>query len=124
MRADGRQRLNVLGIDVGGTKVAAARIGGSEVLDYAERPTELSSGEALLDGIEAAVARCIAADGRPDGVGVGVPSQVDFATGTSCPASTSRSTGVPLREELGRRLGVPVFVDNDANVAALGEAKS
>jgi glucokinase len=31
-------------------------------------------------------------------------------------------TGVPLREELGRRFGVPVFVDNDANCAALAEA--
>ena len=31
--------------------------------------------------------------------------------------------GVPLREELGRRFGVPVFVDNDANCAALAEAQ-
>jgi glucokinase len=30
--------------------------------------------------------------------------------------------GVPLREELGHRFGVPVFVDNDANCAALAEA--
>ena len=29
---------------------------------------------------------------------------------------------MPLREELGRRFGVPVFVDNDANCAALAEA--
>jgi glucokinase len=32
-------------------------------------------------------------------------------------------TGVPLRAELGRRFGVPVFVDNDANCAALAEAQ-
>jgi glucokinase len=122
MRPDGRNRLNVLGIDVGGTKVAVARIDGAEVLDYVERPTELSSGEALLDGIESAVDELAQRTGRPDAVGVGVPSQIEFASGRVLSSVNIPLAGVPLREELGRRLGASVFVDNDANVAGLAEA--
>jgi glucokinase len=53
---------------------------------------------------------------------VGVPSQIEFATGTVETSVNIPLTGVPLREELGRRFGVPVYVDNDANCAALAEA--
>ena len=60
--------------------------------------------------------------GEPEAIGVGVPSQIDFATGTVETSVNIPLTGVPLREELGRRFGVPVFVDNDANCAALAEA--
>lgn len=122
MRPHGRDRLNVLGIDVGGTKVAVARVDGAEVLDYVERPTDLSSGEALLGGIEAAVEEIAEKTGRPDAVGVGVPSQVEFASGRVIASVNIPLAGVPLREELGRRLGAAVFVDNDANVAGLAEA--
>jgi glucokinase len=92
------------------------------VLDYVERPTDLSSGEALLDGIEAAVAEIAERTGRPGAVGVGVPSQVDFATGRVLASVNIPLAGVPLRDELGRRLGAAVYVDNDANVAGLAEA--
>jgi glucokinase len=122
MRPHGRDRLNVLGIDVGGTKVAVAKVDGGEVLDYVERPTDLSSGEALLDGIEAAVGEIAERAGRPDAVGVGVPSQIDFATGRVLSSVNIPLAGVPLREELGRRLGAAVYIDNDANVAGLAEA--
>ena len=54
---------------------------------------------------------------------MGVPSQIDYSTGTVETSVNIPLTGVPLREQLGRRFGVPVFVDNDANVAALGEAQ-
>jgi glucokinase len=53
---------------------------------------------------------------------VGVPSQIDFATGTVETSVNIPLTGVPLRAELGHRFGLPVFVDNDANCAALAEA--
>jgi glucokinase len=92
------------------------------VLDYVERPTDLSSGEALLDGIEAAVAEIAERTGRPGAVGVGVPSQVDFATGRVLASVNIPLAGVPLRDELGRRLGAAVYVDNDANVAGLAES--
>jgi glucokinase len=92
------------------------------VLEYVERPTELSSSEALLDGIEAAVEELTAGGGRPDAIGIGVPSQVDFASGRVLASVNIPLAGVPLREELGRRLGAAVFVDNDANVAGLAES--
>lgn len=87
-----------------------------------EHPTDVSSGEALLDGIEAAVSELSQRVGRPDAVGVGVPSQVDFASGRVLASVNIPLAGVPLREELGRRLGAAVYVDNDANVAGLAEA--
>src|SRR5437763_14692332 len=105
----------VLGVDVGGTKVAAGVVEGAQVRDMAEHPTDVSNTEALLDGIEACVDEVVRSAGAPAGVGVGVPSQIEFATGTVETSVNIPLTGVPLREELGRRFGVPVFVDNDAN---------
>ena len=113
----------VLGIDVGGTKVAVAVIEGAKAVEAVEHPTDLSSAEALIAGIEAAVSEVTAKAGRPDAVGVGMPSQIDFATGTVLASVNIPLEGVPLREELGARFGVPVYVDNDANCAALAEAQ-
>jgi glucokinase len=112
----------VLGVDVGGTKVAVAAVEGVEVVERLVHPTVTHGSEALIDGIEAAVREVTALAGEPDAIGVGVPSQVEFATGTVEMSVNIPLTGVPLREELGRRFGVPVFVDNDANCAALAEA--
>jgi glucokinase len=107
---------------VGGTKVAAARVDGSECVSDVERPTELGSSEALIDQIEAVVREVIDKEGDPAAVGIGLPSQIDFATGTVVASVNIPLEGVPLGQELGKRLGVPVHVDNDANCAALAEA--
>ena len=112
----------VLGVDVGGTKVAVAAVDGVTASDGAEHPTETSSTDALLDGVEHVVHRVMREAGEPEAIGVGVPSQIDFATGTVETSVNIPLAGVPLREELGRRFGLPVFVDNDANCAALAEA--
>ena len=112
----------VLGVDVGGTKVAVAAVDGASATHVAQHATVTASTDALLDGVEHAVREVIAEVGQPDAVGVGVPSQIEFATGTVETSVNIPLTGVPLREELGRRFGAPVFVDNDANCAALAEA--
>ena len=111
----------VLGVDVGGTKVAVAAVEGIEVGEKNEQPTRTDSTEALLEGIEAAV-RPVMEKARPEAIGVGVPSQIEFASGTVETSVNIPLTGVSLRDELGQRFGVPVFVDNDANCAALAEA--
>jgi glucokinase len=108
---------------VGGTKVAVGAVDGAKAREVSECPTDVSGTEALLDGIETAVRDVIAQAGRPAGVGVGVPSQIEYATGTVETSVNIPLTGVPLREELAGRLGVPVFVDNDANCAALAESR-
>ena len=113
----------VLGIDVGGTKVAVALIEGNQAVHELERPTDLNDSEALLDGIEQVVAEVTEAAGPAEAAGIGVPSQVEFETGTVLSSVNIPLEGVPLREELGTRLGIPVFVDNDANCAALAEAQ-
>jgi glucokinase len=112
----------MLGVDVGGTKVAAASIEGGQPHHAVEHPTVLDSTQELLEGIESAVREVTAVAGEPEAIGIGVPSQVEFATGTVVASVNIPLAGVPLREELGRRFGAPVYVDNDASCAALAEA--
>jgi glucokinase len=102
--------------------VAVAAVEGVTASHAAEQPTSTASAGALLDGIEATVNSVIEAAGQPEAIGVGVPSQIEYSTGTVVSSVNIPLTGVSLREELGRRFGVPVFVDNDANCAALAEA--
>jgi glucokinase len=115
--------VSVLGIDVGGTKVAVASVEGARVAQRLEQPTDTSSTEAVLDGIESGARRLIEKVGEPTAIGIGMPSQIDFATGTVLSSVNIPLAGVPLREEMGKRFGVPVFVDNDGNCAALAEAQ-
>jgi glucokinase len=114
---------SVLGVDVGGTKIAVGAVEGAEVRERVERPTVVSSTRALLDGLEETVREVMAVSGTPAAIGVGVPSQIEHATGTVETSVNIPLTGVPLRAELGRRFEVPVFVENDANLAALAEAQ-
>jgi glucokinase len=111
--------------------VAAAPLRDGELPEPLVRPTERADAAALLDQLEAVIdsvrSRDVAA------VGLGVPRIVDYKTG--CVVSTARPAApvtngalelpladVPLREVLEERLGVPVFVDKTANLAALAEA--
>jgi glucokinase len=84
------------------------------------QPTDLSSSSALIEQLVSMVEG--AREDGLDGVGIGVPSIVEFATGRVVSSVNIPLADVPLREVLGERLGVPVFVDNDATVAALAEA--
>jgi len=109
-----------IGVDVGGTKVAVAALDGGQLGDPVVVPTEKDSTEALLDQLCALVQE----HGEADAVGVAVPSVVEVATGTARFSVNVPLAGVPLREELGARLGLPVFVGNDATCAALAEARA
>jgi glucokinase len=113
----------VVGIDVGGTKIVAGAVRGTEVLETVEHPTDVSSGQAVLDGIETSVREVMRGEERPTGVGIGVPSQIDYAAGRVLSSVNIPLTGVYLRDDLSERLGLPVFLDNDANCAALAEAE-
>jgi glucokinase len=110
----------VIGVDLGGTKVAVACLQDGELCDSLVRPTDLSSADALIDQLVQMIQDC--GQDQLDAVGVGVPSVVEFETGRVVSSVNVPLADVPLRQVLGGRVGVPVFVDNDATVAALAEA--
>jgi glucokinase len=111
---------NVIGVDLGGTKVAVAPLRGITLGESLVKPTDRSGGEALIDQLVDMIQTT--GQGGLDAVGVGVPSVVEFETGRVVSSVNIPLADVPLRQVLGDRLGVPVFVDNDATVAALAEA--
>ena len=108
----------IIGVDVGGTKVAVAALENGSISEPDVQPTVTTSTDAFLEQLET----MIKGQGEADAVGIAVPSVVDFETGTARFSVNIPLAGVPLREALGTRLGIPVFVDNDATCAALAEA--
>jgi glucokinase len=112
--------MNVLGVDLGGTKVAMATLEERSLSQSELASTELSSSDALLSQLCSLVAQY--GSEHLDGVGIGVPSVVEFDTGRVVSSVNVPLRDVELRNVLQKRLGVPVFVDNDATVAALAEA--
>lgn len=109
-----------VGVDVGGTKVIAAPLAGGKLGQSVLRATDLSSTDVLIDQLVDLIEE--AKPRQLDGVGIGIPSVVEFETGRAVSSVNVPLADVPLRQVLGERLGVPVFVDNDATVAALAEA--
>jgi glucokinase len=111
---------DVIGLDLGGTKIAVARLEGDQLSDSTIEPTDLSGQAALIEQLARMIMEVRGR--RLDGVGLGVPSVVEFDDGRVVSSANIPLADVPLREVLGERVGVPVFVDNDATVAALAEA--
>jgi glucokinase len=109
-----------IGVDVGGTKVSIAKLRDGTLGEPVVRPTAKGTADALIGEIVAGVEQARGPHTRA--VGVGVPSVVDYATGRLRSSVNVPFADLPLRELLGERLGLPVFVDNDATLAALAEA--
>jgi glucokinase len=116
------------GIDLGGTKIQAAIVGGGEVLGEARRPTPIEGGPGdVADEMAAALREAAAAADVEtvalDGIGVGSPGDVDEKTGV---VSSARNLpgwegSFPLADTLAKDLGADVRVGNDVQVAVEGE---
>jgi glucokinase len=117
-----------VGIDLGGTNMTVGVVDRRGKLHgRARKKTKAHEGrDAVLDRIVTAVeAACAEAKVRPadlEAVGIGAPGPVDHERGVVIAAGNLGWRNVPLGELLRKRLGVRVAVDNDANVAAWGEA--
>jgi len=108
----------LIGVDVGGTKISVAVLEGSTLHPPQIRRTDTSDGEHLVDQLVEAIAEA----GDAQAIGVAVPSVIDFASGRVRASVNVPLADIALREVLVERLGIPVFVDNDATCAALAEA--
>ena len=113
-----------LGIEIGGTKLQVVLgTAGGEIVERRRCEVDRDGG---AEGIRARIAEAVpqlVLAGRPDAIGVGYGGPVDHRTGRIVTSHhVGGWDGFPLGEWLAEIAGVPVFVDNDANVAALGEA--
>ncbi|MGW7098618.1 ROK family transcriptional regulator [Streptomyces sp. NPDC054838] len=118
----------VIGVDFGHThlRVAVGNLA-HQVLAEDSEPLDVdASWTEGFDRAEALVGRLIEGVGvsrdKVIGVGLGVPGPIDVESGTlGSTAILPGWAGINPRQELSGRLGVPVYVDNDANLGALGE---
>ncbi|SFB59514.1 glucokinase [Cohnella sp. OV330] len=120
-----------LGIDIGGTHIKSGVVTAEgQVLAGRAVPTEADAGgEAvlakLLPLVEEAAEICAQAGASLGGIGVGTAGQVNKRTGRIAGATGNLPgwAGIPLVERLGEASGgLPVAVDNDVNMIALGES--
>ncbi|WP_190020383.1 ROK family transcriptional regulator [Streptomyces hiroshimensis] len=118
----------VVGVDFGHTHLRVA-VGNLAQRVLAEDAEPLDVDASAAQGLERAerLVRRLIADtgidpGKIIGVGLGVPGPIDVETGTlGSTAILPGWAGTNPRDELAARLSVPVHVDNDANLGALGE---
>jgi glucokinase len=114
----------VIGVDAGGTKLLAGVI--HEDLTVGHRVRRLWSGgdrAEVLDTMVEAVSEARAAAPDVQAIAFGIPSLLDFDAGVSISSVHLPLADIPFRGLMGERLGLPVYVDNDANLAALAEQR-
>jgi len=110
-----------IGVDVGGTNVRAAVVDAEgSILDNAREATP-HSGEELVDAIAAAVTALGETHVVP-AVGVGIAALISHDGVATFAPNIAGLRDTPVEQALARALSVPVKVDNDANMAAHGEA--
>ncbi len=115
-----------IGIDLGGTKIAAIAFDSAEKVLFSERvPTPRHDYEGVIRAIAELVRRAEeAADVSPQeaSVGVGTPGSVSPATGRMQNANSTWLNDMPFKEDLEAALGREIRMENDANCLALSEA--
>lgn len=118
----------IIGVDLGGTNVKTAIVSTEKkIIAKESRPTDAADGPgAVMDVMEAAVRDLLAANGlTTDNVlaaGFGAPGPMNWQTGVVfSPPNLPGWKNVPLAADMQKRLGIPCYVDNDANVACYGE---
>ncbi len=115
-----------IAVDLGGTQIRAARFSDAgEMQQRVALETKAEEGfEAVLGRVKAAIQQVWPGNGTEEvaAVGLGVPGPINFKEGLLRFAPNLPGwVNVPLRDRLRQDLGVPAFVGNDADVAALAE---
>lgn len=114
---------HIIAVDLGGTQVRVARCDATgKIIDRVTQPSNAEQGfdavfARLVDGI-----RQMTKGERVRGIGLGAPGPLDPWRGIILEApNLGGVVNFPLKTKLEKEFGVPAFIDNDANLAALGE---
>jgi len=111
-----------IGLDVGGTKIASGLVDREgNVVARHEVPTPTGSEQEVVEALDAAVTALI--DGRVAALGYGIPANIDRRTRRILRATNLPLDDFDLVKHAAQAFGLPVGVENDANVAALAESR-
>lgn len=120
----------VLGVDIGGTKIALGLVDSHGTLVWEKRvPSHAGEGASLLlERVTRLVQEAVKeqACSRPVlGIGIASPGQIDYARGVVTFATSNLPgwSGSPVASHISQAANLPVLLDNDGNLAALGEAR-
>ncbi len=111
----------VIGVDLGGTNMRAARVNGSEIIEHAAHAVPKTN---VAEEVTSALIKTIAKvmDSGVEGIGIGVPGLVKSDEGIVFDIQNIPSwKNIRLKEILENEFQVPVYINNDANCFAVGE---
>jgi len=118
----------ILGVDLGGTKIAAALVTTQgQIVARGRSPTPAQAGpDAVINSICATINEVLSAKelrpSRLSGIGIAAAGVIDSANGKVIfSPNLPGCHELPLREAVEQRFGIPTYLGNDANLAALGE---
>src|SRR5438445_12090600 len=116
-----------IGVDLGGTNLRIAAVStDGQLLEKVTLGTKVALGRDHVIAEMCEATQRLSAQYRTEGLflgaGIGIPGIIDMETGMMRKSANLPGwSDYPVRDEIERRLGARVFLENDANVAALGE---
>ncbi len=125
--ADLQNARPVVGIDLGGTKILVGVVAPDySVLGRSKRSTPADAGgpailEAIVEGIDQALAEAGLNRSEIDGIGIGSPGPIDSTTGVIRFSANMNVKDWPLGADLAAAIGRPTLLQNDVRVGSYGE---
>lgn len=111
-----------IGLDLGGTKIAAAVVRHGEVLRHSRRATPQSGANDVIHALIASARELLTDHGDALAVGIGCPGPLDFERGrVRFAPNIAGMEDAPLVDALREALSLPVVLENDANAAGYAE---
>lgn len=112
-----------IGLDLGGTKLATGVVDGEGRLAWSDEvPSSGYSHDGVIDLLVEAIDRARRERPGASVAGVGIPARVDYASGHAVGTVNLDLEDLAVRDLVSERAGIPVALDNDANLAMLAEA--
>ena len=113
----------IICVDIGGTKILIAAMKSGEIIGT---PVKIKTPQDAAKAIEAVVAaiKNIPNYTAADCVSIGAPGKIDPRTRALVACGNLPWENVPIAQIISQEIGLPAFIENDANLAGLGEARA